>query len=109
MRVANGLLLLLLGLCGSWAQGVHETSRFQRAAGEYFEQSINETTPDIGAEVKTLRDMVVELEAELGTMADTVKESATQVESLKAELTTTKVSMEQLQKENSGTDCLFFL
>lgn len=88
MRVANGLLLLLLGLCGSWAQGVHETGRFQRTAVEYFEQSINETTPDLGAEVKALRDMV---------------------ESLKAELTTTKVSMEQLQTENSGTDRVLFL
>lgn len=45
MKVALGLLLLMLGLCG-------------------LSQATNQTDPDILAEVKELRDMVVELQGE---------------------------------------------
>ncbi|XP_068186540.1 uncharacterized protein [Antennarius striatus] len=61
--------------------------------------------PDICAEVRALRDMLVEVKAEvkwqLRNMETRLKESETLVDQLKADLDATKVSMEVLQKENS--------
>ncbi|XP_078028639.1 uncharacterized protein LOC144464689 [Epinephelus lanceolatus] len=113
MRVVVGLLLLLLALCGSGAQGeggglgqVGEISEFQEtaprdAAEESTEQTTEQTTPDIWAEVRALRDMVVELKVELRNMEARVKDSESQVNDLKAELMVTKVHVELLQRENS--------
>ncbi|KAL7389866.1 hypothetical protein ABVT39_011259 [Epinephelus coioides] len=121
MRVVVGLLLLLLALCGSGAQEeggglgqVGEISEFQEtaprdAAEESSKQTTEQTTPDIWAEVRALRDMVVELKVELRNMETRVKDSESQVNDLKAELMVTKVHVELLQKENSGTDWLLFL
>ncbi|XP_044078224.1 cerebellin-2-like [Siniperca chuatsi] len=112
MRVA-GLLLLLLGLCGSGAQGeggglgeVGEISQFQKTAArdaveESTEQTTKQTTPDIWVEVRALRDMVVELKVELRNMEARVKNSENQVNELKAELMVTKVHVQLLQRENS--------
>ncbi|XP_049448442.1 heavy metal-binding protein HIP-like isoform X1 [Epinephelus fuscoguttatus] len=113
MRVVVGLLLLLLALCGSGAQGeggglgqVGEISQFQEtaprdAAEESTKQTTEQTTPDIWAEVRALRDMVVELKVELRNMEARVKDSESQVNDLKAELMVTKVHVELLQRENS--------
>ncbi|XP_059182178.1 peptidoglycan DL-endopeptidase CwlO-like [Centropristis striata] len=89
--------LLLLGLCGSGAQGeVQQTET--RDAGE---ETTKQTTPDIWAEVRALRDMVVELKVELRNVEATVKDSESQVVELKAELIVTKMQVEQLQRETS--------
>ncbi|XP_059214131.1 complement C1q-like protein 2 [Centropristis striata] len=87
---AVGLLLLLLALCGSGAQGeLQET------------ETTKTTTADIWAEVRALRDMVVELKVELRNVQATVTDSESQVEDLKAELMVTNVYVELLQRENS--------
>ncbi|XP_059210790.1 complement C1q-like protein 2 [Centropristis striata] len=87
---AVGLLLLLLALCGSGAQGeLQET------------ETTKTTTPDIWAEVRALRDMVVELKVELRNVQAAVTDSESQVEELKAELMVTNVYVELLQRENS--------
>ncbi|KAL7390586.1 hypothetical protein ABVT39_023882 [Epinephelus coioides] len=112
MRVVVGLLLLLLALCGSGAQGeggglgqVGEIGQLETAprdaAEESTEQTTKQTTPDIWAEVRALRDMVVELKVQLRNMEATVKDSESQVNDLKAELMVTKVHVELLQRENS--------
>ncbi|XP_059181677.1 heavy metal-binding protein HIP-like [Centropristis striata] len=89
--------LLLLGLCGSGAQGeVQETET--RDAGE---ETTKQITPDIWAEVRALRDMVVELKVELRNVEATVKDSESQVDELKVELIVTKMQVEQLQRETS--------
>ncbi|XP_049448190.1 heavy metal-binding protein HIP-like isoform X1 [Epinephelus fuscoguttatus] len=120
MRVVVGLLLLLLALCGSGAQGeggglgqVGEISQFQEtaprdAAEESTKQTTEQTTTDIWAEVRALRDMVVELKVELRNTEARVKDSESQVNDLKAELMVTKVHVELLQRENSvqATDLL---
>ncbi|XP_059214127.1 complement C1q-like protein 2 [Centropristis striata] len=87
---AVGLLLLLLALCGSGAQGeLQET------------ETTKTTTADIWAEVRALRDMVVELKVELRNVQAAVTDSESQVEELKAELMVTNVYVELLQRENS--------
>ncbi|KAL3970924.1 bradykinin receptor B2 [Sarotherodon galilaeus] len=90
MRV---VLCLLLLLCGYRAQGED---------GDLTEQTLEQTTPDIWAEMTALRDMVVELQVELRTMENRVMESDRKVEELKTELTVTKMYIELLQIENSG-------
>ncbi|XP_070772799.1 uncharacterized protein [Enoplosus armatus] len=110
MRVVLGLLLLLLGLCASVAQGegggLGEVSEFQKTAQrdaveESIKQTAKQTNPDIWAEVRALRNMVVELKVELRNMEARVKDSESQVNELKAELMVTKVHVELLQLDNS--------
>ena len=100
MRIDLGLLLLLLALCGSGAQGEDGG-----LGEEWTKQTTEQTTPDIWAEVRALRDMVVtlevELKVELRNMEARVKESESQVDELKAELIVTKMLVEQLKRENS--------
>ena len=91
MRVVAGLLLLLLGLCGSGAQGeagglgevaeINQNTDPKHPAEESTQQSTKQTDPDVWTELRALRDMVVEQQ----------------------------VHMELLQRENSGTDWLLFL
>lgn len=90
MRAILGLLLLLLGLCGS---GAHES----------------ELSADVSAEMKALRDMVEQLRVDLTTMAGRMNESESKVETLTGELSVTKTLVEQLQNENSGTELSFSL
>ncbi|XP_030293634.1 complement C1q-like protein 2 [Sparus aurata] len=71
MRVVVGLLLLLLGLCGSGAQGeagglgevaeINQNTDPKDAAEESTKQITDQTTSDIWTELRALRDMVVEL------------------------------------------------
>ncbi|XP_028440139.1 uncharacterized protein LOC114559595 [Perca flavescens] len=68
---------------------------------EQTEQTTKQTTPDIWAEVRAVRDMVVELQVELRNMEARVKYSEGQVNQLKTELIVTKVHVEQLQRETS--------
>lgn len=96
MRVALGLLLLLLCLCGSGAQGEHVARRDE-------ESTLQDTCGTVWAELRELREMVVTLRVELAIMTARVSEGKSQVDIIKAELTATKGNMEQLQRENSGT------
>lgn len=84
MRVAFGLLVLLLGLCGSGAQGesggLGEEGESSELQEEWTQQTTNTTSPDIWAEMKELRDMVVML----------------------------KVYVQMLQHDNSGTEFSLF-
>lgn len=86
---------MLLLLCEYRAQGED---------GDLTEQTLEQTTPDIWAEMRALRDMVVELQVELRTMENRVMESDRKMEELKTELTVTKMYIELLQIENSGAD-----
>ncbi|XP_041657946.1 heavy metal-binding protein HIP-like [Cheilinus undulatus] len=95
MRVAVGLLFLLHCLSGSQAQG--EDGRLSEGGN-----TSKQTTPDIWAEVKALRDMVVQLNVEQRYLEAIVKESESQVEELRVELIITKMHVEQLQTENSA-------
>ncbi|XP_051258520.1 major antigen-like isoform X2 [Dicentrarchus labrax] len=101
MRVVLGLLLLLLGLCGSGAQGEGGGLDEGGAVEESSEQTTKQTTCDIWVEMRALRDMVVELKVELRNMEARVKDSESQVNELKTELILTKVQVELLQRENS--------
>ncbi|XP_049896818.1 dynactin subunit 1-like isoform X31 [Epinephelus moara] len=134
MRVVVGLLLLLLALCGSGAQGeggglgqVGEISEFQEtaprdAAEESAESTTKQTTPDIWAEVRALRDMVVELKvfvqllqrensdqemrltATESKTTDLEKENAdlqTRLSSSESELLLSKSRIDQLERENA--------
>lgn len=106
MRVVLGLLVLLLsqGRGHGQADEIGEVQKAARkdAAEEPTEETTKQPPPDIWAEVRALRDMVVEL----GNMKATVKESERQVEDLKTELMVTKAHMGQLQRRTTGT---FFL
>uniref|UniRef100_A0A3Q3W4C6 C1q domain-containing protein n=1 Tax=Mola mola TaxID=94237 RepID=A0A3Q3W4C6_MOLML len=110
MRVGLGFLLLSLSLRGSGAQGgltkASEITEVQKApprdaAEELTQQTLRQTTPDIWAEVRALRDRVVELRVELRIMTERMKESRSHVDDLKSQLLVNKGHMEQLQRENS--------
>ncbi|XP_059190928.1 multimerin-2-like [Centropristis striata] len=88
------LLLLLLALCGSGAQGELQETALRDPAEEPTEQTTKQTTPDIWAEVRALRDMVVELKVELKNMQAAVTDSESQVDELNLQVTL-------LQRENS--------
>ncbi|XP_037603762.1 uncharacterized protein LOC119475302 isoform X3 [Sebastes umbrosus] len=106
MRVVVGLLLLLLGLCGSGAQGdggglgqVGEIREFQDTAQrdaveESTEQNTKQTTSDIWAEVRALRYMVVKLEVyvEMLQRDNSVQETR---------LTAVESKTRDLEKENA--------
>ncbi|XP_044079549.1 uncharacterized protein LOC122888773 [Siniperca chuatsi] len=112
MRVA-GLLLLLLGLCGSGAQGedgglgeVGEISQFQKTAPrdaveESTEQTTKQTTPDIWVEVRALRDMVVELKVHVQLLQRENSVQATELVSLGTRLTATESKTSDLEKKNA--------
>ncbi|XP_049896802.1 cingulin-like isoform X17 [Epinephelus moara] len=113
MRVVVGLLLLLLALCGSGAQGeggglgqVGEISEFQEtaprdAAEESAESTTKQTTPDIWAEVRALRDMVVELKVFVQLLQRENSVQATDLTSLGTRLTATESKSSDLEKENA--------
>ncbi|KAL7390728.1 hypothetical protein ABVT39_026455 [Epinephelus coioides] len=114
MRVVVGLLLLLLlALCGSGAQGeggglgqVGEISEFQEtaprdAAEESTEQTTEQTTPDIWAEVRALRDMVVELKVFVELLQRENSDLQTRLSSTESELLLSKSRIDQLERENA--------
>ncbi|XP_059197174.1 heavy metal-binding protein HIP-like [Centropristis striata] len=98
---AVGLLLLLLALCGSGAQGELQETALRDPAEEPTEQTTKQTVPDIWAEVRALRDMVVELKVELRNMQVAVTDSESQVDELNLELLVSKSRIEQLERENA--------
>ncbi|XP_074466240.1 uncharacterized protein LOC141752310 [Sebastes fasciatus] len=113
MRVVVGLLLLLLGLCGSGAQGdggglgeVGEIREFQEtvprdAVEELTEQTTNQTTPDIWAEVRAVRDMVVKLEVYVEMLQRDNSDLQTRLSSSESELLLSKSRIDQLERENA--------
>nr|XP_033502680.1 heavy metal-binding protein HIP-like [Epinephelus lanceolatus] len=113
MRVVVGLLLLLLALCGSGAQGeggglgqVGEISEFEEtaprdAAEESSKQTTEQTTPDIWAEVRALRDMVVELKVFVQMLQRENSDLQTRLSSSESELLLSKSRIDQLERENA--------
>ncbi|XP_078028641.1 uncharacterized protein LOC117261752 isoform X2 [Epinephelus lanceolatus] len=112
MRVVVGLLLLLLALCGSGAQGkggglrqVGEIGQLETAprdaAEESAESTTEQTTPDIWAEVRALRDMVVELKVFVQMLQRENSVQATDLISLGTRLTATESKTSDLEKVNA--------
>ncbi|XP_034745161.1 uncharacterized protein LOC117955099 isoform X4 [Etheostoma cragini] len=113
MRVALGLLLLLLGLCGSGAQreegGLGEVGEINEvqvtaprdAVEEKTEQSTKQTVPDIWAEVRALRDMLVELKVYVEILQRENSDLQTRLSSTERELLVGKSRIDQLERENT--------
>ncbi|XP_030293628.1 complement C1q-like protein 2 isoform X3 [Sparus aurata] len=111
MRAVVGLLLLLLGLCGSGAQGeagglgeVAETNQNtdpKHAAEESTKQTTKQTYPDIWTELRALRDMVVELNVHVELLQRENSVQATELTSLGTRLTATENKTSDLEKENA--------
>nr|XP_033490124.1 cerebellin-2-like isoform X2 [Epinephelus lanceolatus] len=112
MRVVVGLLLLLLALCGSGAQGkggglrqVGEIGQLETAprdaAEESAESTTEQTTPDIWAEVRALRDMVVELKVFVQMLQRENSDLQTRLSSSESELLLSKSRIDQLERENA--------
>ncbi|XP_030293625.1 complement C1q-like protein 2 isoform X6 [Sparus aurata] len=105
MRVVVGLLLLLLGLCGSGAQGeagglgevaeINQNTDPKHAAEESTKQITDQTTSDIWTELRALRDMVVELLQRENSV------QATELVSLESRLTSSESKTSDLEKENA--------
>lgn len=106
MKVVHGLLLLLC-LCRVRGQDLDVgllSSDVPKTADDPAAQASKQAVPDTWAEVRALRDMVVELKVQVRSMEARVKESEGQVNNLRVELAVNKLHIEQLQKENAGTD-----
>ncbi|XP_032389660.1 complement C1q-like protein 2 [Etheostoma spectabile] len=109
MRAVLGLLLLLLGLCGSGGglvevgeiNEVQETAP-RDAVEEKTEQSTKPTTPDIWAEVRALRDMVVELKVYVDILKRENSDLQTRLSSTERELLVGKSRIDQLERENTA-------
>ncbi|XP_031713198.1 collagen alpha-1(X) chain-like [Anarrhichthys ocellatus] len=132
MRLVRGLLLVLLSLCGPGARGegfakVGEIREFQETApGDTADESIGlttkQTTPDIWAEVRALRHMVVVLRVHLQLLqrensvqetrltaaesktSDLERQNAdlqTRMSSGESELLVSKSMIDQLERENA--------
>ncbi|XP_070773743.1 uncharacterized protein [Enoplosus armatus] len=110
MRVVLGLLLLLLGLCASVAQGegggLGEVSEFQKtpqrdAVEESTEQTTKQTNLDIWAEVRALRDMVVELKVHVQLLQRENSDLQTRLSSSESELLVSKSRIDQLERANA--------
>ncbi|XP_051256811.1 heavy metal-binding protein HIP-like [Dicentrarchus labrax] len=94
MRVVLGLLLLLLGLCGSGAQGEGGGLDEVGAVEESSEQTTKQTTCDIWAEV-------VELKVQMELLKRENSVQATQLISLEIRLTATESKTSDLEKQNA--------
>ncbi|XP_038563580.1 heavy metal-binding protein HIP-like isoform X2 [Micropterus salmoides] len=113
MRVGLGLLLLVLGLCGSGAHGeggglskVSEISQFQKTAPrdadeESTKQTTEQTTTDIWAELRALRDMVVVLTVRVDMLQRENSDQATALNSLGTRLTATESKTSDLERKNA--------
>ncbi|XP_030293618.1 complement C1q-like protein 2 isoform X2 [Sparus aurata] len=111
MRVVVGLLLLLLGLCGSGAQGeagglgevaeINQNTDPKHAAEESTEQTTKQTTCDIWTELRALRDMVVELNVHVELLQRENSVQATELLSLESRLTSSESKTSDLEKENA--------
>ncbi|KAK9536513.1 hypothetical protein VZT92_006288 [Zoarces viviparus] len=111
MRLVRGLLVVLLSLCGSGAQEegftkVVEIREFQETApgdtaGDSIGPTTKQTTPDIWAEVRALRDMVVELRVHLQLLQRENSDLQTRLSSGESQLLVSKSRIEQLERENA--------
>ncbi|XP_030266707.1 uncharacterized protein LOC115577981 isoform X1 [Sparus aurata] len=111
MRVVVGLLLLLLGLCGSGAQGeagglgevaeINQNTDPKHAAEESTEQTTKQTTCDIWTELRALRDMVVELNVHVELLQRENSDLQTRLSSSESELLISKSRIDQLERENA--------
>ncbi|XP_030266706.1 heavy metal-binding protein HIP-like [Sparus aurata] len=111
MRVVVGLLLLLLGLCGSGAQGeagglgevaeINQNTDPKHAAEESTEQTTKQTTCDIWTELRALRDMVVEQKVHMELLQRENSVQATELLSLESRLTSSESKTSDLEKENA--------
>ncbi|XP_054482486.1 uncharacterized protein LOC129114009 [Anoplopoma fimbria] len=109
MRVVLPLLLVLLSQCGSGAQGEDEglgevgaIREFRETAPrdtaeESIEQTTKPTTPDIWAEVRALRDMVLELRVHVQLLQ---KDNPAKTD-LPTRLFNSETKLLQLEKENA--------
>ncbi|XP_036975642.1 uncharacterized protein LOC119031335 isoform X3 [Acanthopagrus latus] len=111
MRVVAGLLLLLLGLCGSGAQGeagglgevaeINQNTDPKHPAEESTQQSTKQTDPDVWTELRALRDMVVELNVQVELLQRENSVQATVLVSLESRLTSSESKTRDLEKENA--------
>ncbi|KAM8742515.1 uncharacterized protein AB9X84_019559 isoform 3-T3 [Acanthopagrus schlegelii] len=111
MRVVAGLLLLLLGLCGSGAQGeagglgevaeINQNPDPKHPAEESTQQSTKQTYPDVWTELRALRDMVVEQQVHMELLQRENSVQATELVSLESRLTSSESKTRDLEKENA--------
>ncbi|XP_030293633.1 complement C1q-like protein 2 isoform X1 [Sparus aurata] len=119
MRVVVGLLLLLLGLCGSGAQGeagglgevaeINQNTDPKDAAEESTKQITDQTTSDIWTELRALRDMVVELlqrensdlQTRLSSSDSRIDQLETENADLQTRLSSSESRIDQLERENA--------
>ncbi|XP_030293630.1 complement C1q-like protein 2 [Sparus aurata] len=111
MRVVVGLLLLLLGLCGSGAQGeagglgevaeINNNTDPKDAAEKLSKQTTKHIYPDIWTELRALRDMVVELNVHVELLQRENSDLQTRLSSSESELLISKSRIDQLEKENA--------
>uniref|UniRef100_A0AAQ4RP13 C1q domain-containing protein n=1 Tax=Gasterosteus aculeatus aculeatus TaxID=481459 RepID=A0AAQ4RP13_GASAC len=111
MRVVLGLLLVLLGLCGSAAQQdgftkVGEIGEFpETAARDTADESIEDTTKqtrhDIWAELRALKDTVSDVRVELYLLQRDNADLQTRLSSGERELLVSKFRVDLLEKENA--------
>ncbi|KAM8742329.1 complement C1q-like protein 2 isoform 2-T2 [Acanthopagrus schlegelii] len=104
MRVVAGLLLLLLGLCGSGAQGeagglgevaeINQNPDPKHPAEESTQQSTKQTDPDVWTELRALRDMVVEQKVHMELLQ---RENS----DLQTRLSSSESRIDQLERENA--------
>ncbi|XP_059202798.1 uncharacterized protein LOC131982218 [Centropristis striata] len=94
MRAVGLLLLLLLALGGSGAQGELQETAPTDPAEEPTEQTTKQTTPDIWAEVRALRDMVVKLDLHVELLQ---RENSEQ----ESEILISKFRINELERENA--------
>ncbi|XP_059207734.1 complement C1q-like protein 2 isoform X2 [Centropristis striata] len=97
MRAVGLLLLLLLSVCGSGAQREVQ----EMAPRDPAEEPTEQTTPDIWAEVRALRDMVVELNVHMGLQQREKSD-------LQSELLISKSRIDQLERLNAASKVAFY-
>ncbi|XP_036975656.1 complement C1q-like protein 2 isoform X5 [Acanthopagrus latus] len=111
MRVVAGLLLLLLGLCGSGAQGeagglgevaeINQNTDPKHPAEESTQQSMKQTACDVWMELRALRDMVVEQKVHMELLQRENSDLQTRLSSSESELLISKSRIDQLERENA--------
>ncbi|XP_071333659.1 uncharacterized protein [Trachinotus anak] len=119
MRAGSSLLFLLLCFSVSWALEVQaseggetklhdflpnkkQTLDPDTTADQVTDQS--NTTPDIWAELRMLRDMVVEQKVELKNMEARLRETEMEADEQKMDLVLTKTSLEELKRDHTAME-----
>ncbi|KAL1020513.1 hypothetical protein UPYG_G00001030 [Umbra pygmaea] len=92
MKGSATQLLLLFSLCGAWAQWESQGTEAKETTHKVMRRQTH-STPDIWADLKELRDMVVEQRVELRNMEAKLTDSQKEVEELKKEMTSVRVEM----------------